>query len=142
MPNIQSFLSRHDGALLVFCGALFGLAWGLGNETELVPSPWWFSPALQRFCLLLMGWTALFHADPLQRLFWSVTDFVALTLPFFAGMTFVPDMDLNAIIDYWLKVGKISAGVVFGVAITQAVYSLLPGWGDVSPVNSKSIERP
>lgn len=128
MKNFSSFLARHDVALLVFCSALFGMAWGLGHERDLIPAPWWFTPALQRFCLTLMAWTALLHADPLQRLFWSITDFVALTIPYFAGFQLVPHMDLPALIDFWVWLGKVSAASVFGVAVTQAVYSLLPGW--------------
>ena len=128
MKNFSSFLVRHDVALLVFCSALFGMAWGLGHERDLIPAPWWFTPALQRFCLILMAWTALLHADPLQRLFWSITDFVALTIPYFAGILLVPQMDLPALIDFWVWLGKVSAAAVFGVAVTQAVYSLLPGW--------------
>lgn len=128
MRNFTAFLARHDVALLMFCSALFGMAWGLGHERDLVPNPWWFTPALQRFCLILMAWTALLHADPLQRLFWSITDFVALTLPYFAGILLVPYMELPALIDFWVWLGKVSAAAVFGVAVTQAVYSLLPGW--------------
>lgn len=128
MRNVTTFLDRHEVALLVFCSALFGMAWGLGHERDLIPSPWWFTPALQRFCLILMAWTALLHADPLQKLFWSITDFVALTLPYFAGILLVPNMELPALIDFWVWLGKVSAAAVFGVAVTQAVYSLLPGW--------------
>ena len=128
MRNVATFLDRHGVALLVFCSALFGMAWGLGHERDLIPAPWWFTPALQRFCLILMAWTALLHADPLQKLFWSITDFVALTLPYFAGILLVPNMELPSLIDFWVWLGKVSAAAVFGVAMTQAVYSLLPGW--------------
>lgn len=128
MKNFSSLLARHDVALLVICSALFGMAWGLGHERGLVPNPWWFTPALQRFCLILMAWTALLHSDPLQRLFWSLTDFVALTLPYVAGMVLVPQMELPTLINFWVWLGKVSAAAVFGVSVTQAVYSLLPGW--------------
>ena len=77
-----------------------------------------------------MGWTALMHADPLQKLIWSVTDFVALTLHFFAGSMFVPSLPLPDLINYWVSLGKIAAAASFGIAITQGVYSLLPGWRD------------
>ena len=128
MRRFVSFLYGHDGLALFFCALIFGLAWGLGNEAELVPSPWWFSPALQRFCVILMGWTALLHADPLQRLFWSVTDAIAISLPYLAGVVFLPQMEMTIAIDYWLKLGKVSAAAIFGIAVTQAVYSLMPDW--------------
>lgn len=128
MKNVTSFLARHDVILLMFCSALFGVAWGLGHERDLIPNPWWFTPALQRFCLILMAWTALLHSDPLQRLFWTITDFVALTAPFICGLVLVPEMELPNLINYWVWLGKVSAAAVFGVAVTQAVYSLLPGW--------------
>ncbi len=146
MKNPATFLERHDTLLLMFCSALFGLAWGLGYERGLIPNPWWFTPSLQRFCLILMGWTALLHSDPIQRLFWSITDFVALTLPFFAGLVFVPQMALPALIDYWVLLGKVSAAAVFGIAITQAIYSLLPGWRarmekrTTTPAASENVE--
>ena len=125
MKDPARILVRHDTLLLLFCSALFGLAWGLGHEHGLIPNPWWYTPSLQRLCLILMGWTALLHSDPLQRLFWSVTDFVAVTLPYFAGQVFVPQMELPALIDYWVVLGKVSATGAFGIAVTQSVYSLL-----------------
>lgn len=128
MKNFTTFLARHDVALLMFCSALFGMAWGFGHGSSLVPNPWWFTPTLQRFCLILMAWTALLHSDPLQRLFWSLTDFVALTLPYFAGIVLVPQMELPTLITFWVWLGKVSAAAVFGISVTQAVYSLLPGW--------------
>lgn len=128
MNGFTAFLAKHDIALLLFCSALFGFAWGLGHANGLVPSPWWFTPSIYRFCIVLMIWTALLNADPLQRLLWTATDFVALTLPYTAGQLFVPDMPLSSVIDYWLTLGKVSGAAVFGVAVTQAVYSLLPDW--------------
>lgn len=128
MRDFSAFLSRHDTLLLMFCAALFGMAWGLSHEHGLVPIPHWYTPGLHRFCLLLMGWTALLHADPLQRLFWTITDCVALSLPFLAGTAFVPDLDFPSLINYWVMLGKVASAATFGIAVTQAVYSLLPGW--------------
>ena len=128
MKKLSAVLVRHETLLLMFCSALFGVAWGLNHERGLIPNPWWFTPALERFCLVLMGWTALLHADPLQKLFWSVTDFAAITLPYFAGVLWVPAIDLPVLISYWVSLGKVASAVVFGVAVTQAIYSLLPGW--------------
>ena len=130
MNALSSFLARHDALLLFFCSLLFGIAFGLGYERGLVPVPPWYTGSLHRFCILLMGWTALMHADPLQKLIWSVTDFVALTLHFFAGSMFVPSLPLPDLINYWVSLGKIAAAASFGIAITQGVYSLLPGWRD------------
>lgn len=130
MNALSSFLARHDAFLLVFCSLLFGIAFGLGHERGLVPVPPWYTAGLHRFCILLMGWTALMHSDPLQKLIWSVTDFVALTLHFFAGSMFVPNLPLPELISYWVSLGKIAAAASFGIAITQGVYSLLPGWRD------------
>lgn len=130
MNAFSSFLARHDAFLLVFCSLLFGIAFGLGHERGLVPVPPWYTASLHRFCILLMGWTALMHSDPLQKLIWSVTDFVALTLHFFAGTMFVPNLPLPDLINYWVSLGKIAAAASFGIAITQGVYSLLPGWRD------------
>jgi len=128
MNALSSFLARHDAFLLVFCSLLFGIAFGLGHERGLVPVPPWYTASLHRFCILLMGWTALMHSDPLQKLIWSVTDFVALTLHFFAGSMFVPNLPVPELISYWVSLGKIAAAASFGIAITQGVYSLLPGW--------------
>lgn len=130
MKAFPAFLARHDALLLVFCAMLFGIAYGLGHERGLVPVPHWYSPSLHRFCILLMAWTALLHSDPLQKLIWSMTDFVVLTLHFFAGYVFVPDLAMPNLIDYWIALSKVAAAASFGVAITQGVYSLLPGWRD------------
>lgn len=130
MNSLSSFLARHDALLLFFCSLLFGIAFGLGHERGLVPVPPWYTASLHRFCILLMGWTALMHSDPLQKLIWSVTDFVALTLHFFAGSMFVPQLPLPDLINYWVSLGKVAAAASFGIAITQGVYSLLPGWRD------------
>ena len=130
MNALSSFLARHDALLLFLCSLLFGIAFGLGYERGLVPVPPWYTASLHRFCILLMGWTALMHSDPLQKLIWSVTDFVALTLHFFAGSMFVPNLPLPELISYWVSLGKIAAAASFGIAITQGVYSLLPGWRD------------
>lgn len=130
MNALSSFLARHEALLLVFCSLLFGIAFGLGHERGLVPVPPWYTASLHRFCILLMGWTALMHSDPLQKLIWSVTDFVALTLHFFAGSMFVPQIPLPDLINYWVSLGKVAAASSFGIAITQGVYSLLPGWRD------------
>lgn len=75
-----------------------------------------------------MAWTALMHSDPIQRFFWSLTDCLVLSLPFLAGVLFAPSWDMSSLIRYELSLGKIAAGAVFGVAITQGVYSLLPDW--------------
>ncbi len=128
MKSFSTVLARHDALLLVFCAMLFGVAYGLGYERGLVPTPGWYTPSLHRFCLILMAWTALMHSDPVQRLVWSVTDFVALTLHFFAGSVLVPTLPLPYLVEYWVALGKIAAAACFGVAVTQGIYSLLPGW--------------
>lgn len=128
MKRFAAFLDRHPSLLLFLCATLFGFAWGLSNERAVVPSPFWFTASLQRFCMILMIWTALMHSDPLQRFFWSLTDCVVLSLPFVAGVFFAPTSDIVSLISYELTLGKLSAGAVFGVAITQGAYSLLPDW--------------
>lgn len=128
MKRFAVFLERHQSLLLFFCAALFGFAWGLTHERSVVPSPHWYTPSLQRFCMILMAWTALMHSDPLQRFFWSLTDCLVLSLPFLAGVLFAPAWDISSLIRYELSLGKIAAGAVFGVAITQGAYSLLPDW--------------
>lgn len=130
MKAFPAFLARHDALLLLVCAMLFGIAYGLGHEHGLVPVPHWYSPSLHRFCILLMAWTALLHSDPLQKLIWSITDFVVLTIHFFAGYIFVPNLAMPNVIDYWIVLGKVGAAASFGVAVTQGVYSLLPGWRD------------
>ena len=128
IARATAFLSRHDALLLLFCSVLFGLAYGLTHERNVVPIPPWYTESLHRFCLLLMMWTALMHSDPLQRLIWSITDCLVLSSPFIAGVAFPVASDVSSLIAYELALGKISAGATFGVAITQGVYSLLPGW--------------
>ena len=128
MKRFASFLERHQSLLLFFCAALFGFAWGLTHERSVVPSPHWYTSSLQRFCMVLMAWTALMHSDPIQRFFWSLTDCLVLSLPFLAGVLFAPAWDISHLILYEVSLGKIAAGAVFGVAITQGAYSLLPDW--------------
>lgn len=118
---------------MLFCAGLFGFAWGLSNEARVIPMPWWYTPALARFCLILMGWTALFHDDPVQRLFWSLTDSLALSAPFVIGIRYAPVSDIAGLIALWTFIGKVSAAAIFGISITQAVYSLLPGWRTLLP---------
>ena len=130
MNTLSSFLARHDALLLFFCSLLFGVAFGLGYERDLVPTPLWYTVSLHHFCIMLMAWTALMHPDPLQKLIWSVTDFVALTLHFFAGSLFAPFLPLPDLINYWVSLGKIAAAASIGIVITQGVYSLLSEWHD------------
>lgn len=123
MRIFDPFIQR-PGLVLFVCATLFGLAYGLGHEREIVPVPYWFSGNMYRFCLALMVWTALMQRTPLQMLAWSVTDFVVLSLPFFAGVLFAPSMQMPNLIAYEIAVGKVAAGGVFGVTVCQALISL------------------
>ena len=126
--QLRSFLDRHETAILVLCGVLFGLGWGLSHERAVVPTPLWYTNNLHRFCIVLMGWTALLHSDPLQRLFWSVTDWLALTSPYFVGILLAPERPMVELIAYEITLGNLSAGATLGVTLTQGICSLLPNW--------------
>lgn len=126
MDSTRLILDRHRGLVLMFSAMLFGIAYGLGHERDIVPIPGWFSANLSRFCFALMAWTALMQRSSIQLLAWSVTDFVVLSLPFFAGITFAPDLPINELVAYEIVVGKVAAGGVLGVSVCQAVFSLFP----------------
>ncbi len=126
MDSIRQTLIRHRSLVLMFSAMLFGLAYGLGHERDIVPIPGWFSANLSRFCFALMAWTALMQRSPLQLLAWSVTDFVVLSLPFFAGVMFAPDLPIRELFAYEIVVGKVAAGGVLGVSVCQALMSLFP----------------
>jgi len=126
MDRLRAVLDRHRGLVLMFCAMLFGIAYGVGHERDIVPIPGWFSANLSRFCFALMAWTALMQRSSLQLLVWSVTDFIVLSLPFFAGVMFAPDLQIRELFAYEVVVGKFAAGGVLGVSVCQAVYSLFP----------------
>lgn len=136
MDSVRQALIRHHSLVLMFSAMLFGLAYGLGHERDIVPIPGWFSANLSRFCFALMAWTALMQRSPLQLLAWSVTDFVMLSLPFFAGVMFTPDLQIRELFAYEIVVGKVAAGGVLGVSVCQAVISLFPSAGKPSLVTS------
>lgn len=122
----SAVLSSHPGTVLFVCALLFGMGYGLGHERELVPMPSWCSESRYRFCLALMAWTALIQRTPVQMLAWSITDFVVLSLPFLAGIVFAPDMEFRSLVAYEIAVGKLAAGGLLGVCVSQAVLSLFP----------------
>ena len=118
MRRFAEFLERHQSLLLFFCAALFGFAWGLTHERSVVPSPHWYTPSLQRFCMILMAWTALMHSDPLQRFFWSLTDCLVLSLPFLAGVLFA---------------------LMLGAQVLSPVYHTAYTWSGISQVNLERL---
>lgn len=124
--QVAARLSRHPSGVLFVCALLFGVGYGLGHERLMVPSPEWLSPMRYRFCLAIMVWTALTQRTPVQMLAWTTTDFAVLSMPFFAGIMFVPNLDLENLLSYQITLGMLSAGALIGVSVCQGVMSLLP----------------
>ena len=93
MDSTRPILDRHRSLVLMSCAMLFWPAYGLGHEIDMAPIPRWCSGNISRFCFALMDWTALMQRSPLQLLAWSVAVFVVISLPFFAGVMFVPSWD-------------------------------------------------
>lgn len=129
LARLLLFVESSPGCTLFFCALLLGVGYGLGHERSVVPSPDWLTPARYRFCLALMAWTALMQPAATQMLAWSATDALVLSLPFFAGVLFAPTLPFNELVAYELAVGKFSAGAVLGVAVCQALLSMLPAFG-------------
>ena len=128
--SLSDFSQRpnFDLNVLISCAFVLGIAYGLSRGHFLLDVPPWYSLRLQRFCVVLMIWTALTQTTAERVIGWTITDALALSSPTIFG-TWLPElasMDIGPFILYQLNLGAWVAGVTTGIAITQACISIFP----------------
>lgn len=115
--------------VLICCAFALGIAYGLSLDHVLLEMPHWFGLRVQRFCVILMIWTALTQPTAERVIGWTITDAAVLSSSKVFGI-WLPEMfsmEVGSFIAYHLWLGHWIAGATTGVAVTQALIALAPG---------------
>lgn len=139
--NLKDFRQRpnFDLIVLICCAFVLGISYGLSRNHFFLEMPHWYSAQVQRFCVMLMIWTALTQTTAERVIGWTITDAVVISSPTVFGI-WLPDllsMELGSFITYHLSLGRWIAGATAGAAVAQAFIALAPSISNLFERNKK-----